>query len=66
MGSEVVGEAQIKFPVLVQPGLGPGGWQVTLNEGTLCATIEFGSALELLQWLEDVEHRPVELQGGLR
>ena len=54
----------VSFPVHIQPGIRAGSWQVTFGE--LLTTEEFSNSLELLRWLEGLNHTNVPLKGGLR
>ena len=55
----------VSFTIRFQPGLPAGHWQVTLP-GLNDDVILFSSALDLLRWLEDLEHGPRQAEKGLR
>ena len=65
MQGEDQGQARVPFPIQIQPGTTVGSWQVTFGVAAN-TTVKFSSALDLLRWLEHLEHTKTQPQGGLR
>lgn len=58
--------SRVPFPVRIQPGALAGSWQATFGDAAVATTTEFRSALDLLRWLEGLDHRTTPPQSGLR
>lgn len=57
---------RIPFPIRIQPGALAGSWQATYGDAAVTTTTEFRSALDLLRWLEGLDHRTAPPHRGLR
>lgn len=58
-------QAEATFPVCLHPGPQVGSWRATFDRAGMSTTIDFGSALDLLRWLEEFDRSKVPRQTGL-
>ena len=66
MDGDTTEGSRVPFPIRIQPGTLEGGWQATFEDTAVITTTEFRSALDLLRWLEGLDHRKTPPQSGLR